>query len=88
MDARQRELEELKYEYDKMVRLKDNLQKNLERRKKLNLADESYEDDIKAEIEGITEQVNIMHTKVRKLESEVARSRVISESDDRTPWEK
>ncbi|MEI7961732.1 MAG: hypothetical protein WCI04_05345 [archaeon] len=88
MDARQKELEELKYEYDKIVRLRDNLQKNLERRKKLNLADESYEDDIKSEIEGISDQVSTMRTKIKKLESEVARSRVISESDERSPWEK
>jgi len=88
MDGRQRELEDLKYEYEKAVRYRDNLQKNLDRRKKLNLADESYEDDIKAEIEGANEKISEMRGKVRKLESEVARSRIISESGEKAPWEK
>ena len=88
MDSRQRELEDLKYEYDKAVRLKDNLQKNLDRRKKLNLVDESYEREIKAEIGDVNGQIDVLRSKYRKLESEVARSRVISETGERAPWEK
>lgn len=88
MDSRQRELEDVKYEYEKAVRLRDSLQKNLDRRKKLNLADESYEGDIKSEIEAINDSIDVLKRKLRKLESEVTRSRVIEESGERSPWSK
>ena len=88
MDSRQRELEDMKYEYEKAVRYKDNLQKNLDRRKKLNLVDEGYESDIKAEIEAANDKLADMKAKLRRLESEVTRSRVISETNERSPWEK
>jgi len=88
MDSRQRELEDIKYEYDKALRYRDNLQKNLDRRKKLNLVDEGYESDIKSEIAAATDNLAVMKAKLRKIESEVARSRVISDTNERSPWEK
>lgn len=88
MDSRHRELDDLKYEYDRAVRERDNLQKNLDRRKKLNLADESYEDEIKAEIEAANDKISDLRTRLRRLQSEVMRSHVISETNERSPWEK
>ncbi len=88
MSASIAEMEDLKYEYEKAVRLRDSLQKNLDRRKKLNLADSNYEDDIKAEIEEMNYRLSDMKAKLRKMQSEMARARVISESNERSPWEK
>jgi hypothetical protein len=88
MSASREEMEDLKYEYEKAVRLRDSLQKNLDRRKKLNLTDSNYESDIKSEIEEMNYRLSDMKAKLRKIQSEMARSRVISESNERSPWEK
>ncbi len=82
------ELSDLKYEYDKAVRLRDNLQKNLDRKKKLNLADAGFEDDVKYEIQQVDEKISEMRSKIRRLESEATRAKVISETNERSPWEK
>jgi len=88
MSASIAEMEDLKYEYEKAVRLRDSLQKNLDRRKKLNLTDKDYEDGIKSEIEEMNYQLSDMRAKLRKMQSEMARARVISETSEKSPWEK
>jgi len=79
-------LEDLKYEYEKAMRVKTSLEKNYERRKKLNLLDNDTEYSIKQEIEEITGQLSDLKRRVRALESEHNRSRVISETNEASPW--
>ena len=79
-------LEDLKYEYEKAMRVKASLEKNYERRKKLNLLDNDTEYSLKQEIEEITGQLSDLKRRVRALESEHNRSRVISETNESSPW--
>ena len=81
------ELEELKYEYEKALRVKASLEKNYERRKKLNLLDRDEEASIKDDLADVAEQISDLKMKVRKLESQGMRSRVISETNEKSPWE-
>ena len=86
MDSRQ-ELEDLRYEYDKAVRIKASLEKNYERRKKLNLLDENEEESLKADIKDASIQIDDLRSKVRRLESQKMRSKVIAETNEKSPWE-
>ena len=86
MDSRQ-ELEDLRYEYDKAVRIKASLEKNYERRKKLNLLDENEEESIKDDLKDVSIQIDNLRSKVRRLESQKMRSRVIAETNEKSPWE-
>ncbi len=81
------EVDELKYEYEKALREKVNLEKILERRKKLNLLTPGEEDSLKGDIADIDGVIRNMRSKYRKTESEHARARVISDSNERAPWE-
>lgn len=74
------ELSELKYEYEKNSRLRDSLQKNLERRKKLGLADKAYERQLLAEINEIEKDLDDLKKKIRVIESVKVRSQNISEA--------
>jgi len=73
------ELSELKYEYDKAARLRDSLQKNLDRRKKLGLLDKNYERQLLDEIREIEEEMDSLRKKIRAIESVRIRSSNISE---------
>ena len=86
MDSRQ-ELEDLRYEYDKAVRIKASLEKNYERRKKLNLLDENEEESLKADIKDASIQIDDLRSKVRRLESQKMRSKVIAETNEKSTWE-
>jgi hypothetical protein len=85
--ARMSEVEELKYEYEKALREKVNLEKILERRKKLNLLSPGEEDSLKGDIAGIDNVIRGMRAKYRKTESEHARARIISDTNEKAPWE-
>ncbi len=80
-------LEDLKYEYEKALRVKASLEKNYERRKKLNLLDEDTEYDLKRDITEVTAQLEDLKKRVRALQSQTTRSRIISETDETAPWE-
>jgi len=71
------ELTEAKYEYDKAVRLRDNLQKNYDRRKKLNLLDEDGERDLLNDLSKATENMNYLKRKMNSIESQMSRSKLI-----------
>lgn len=73
------ELSELKYEYDKAARLRDSLQKNLDRRKKLGLLDRNYERQLLDEIKEIERDLDSLKSKIRSIESVRIRSSNISE---------
>lgn len=81
------EFEEMKYQHEKAARVRDSLQKNLDRRKKLNLVDSIGEEQLKDEIAEAGRQADDFKRKMRSLESQMARSKVISESDEKTPWD-
>jgi predicted nuclease with TOPRIM domain len=80
------ELDELKYQYDKAVRVKDNLLKNMERRKKLNLLGSDEEDSLKDDIAEATRQAEDLKKQMRSLESRFARARTIAETNESSPW--
>jgi len=82
------EVEELKYEYEKILREKVNLEKILDRRRKLNLLSPGEEDSLKSDIADIDNVIRDMRSKYRKTESEHARARVISDTNEKAPWEK
>ena len=73
------EVSELRYEYEKRMRLRDSLQKNLERRKKLGLSDKAYERQLLAEIEEIERDMEDYKKQIRTLESRRIRAGNIDE---------
>ncbi len=81
------EVDELKYQYDKAVRVRDNLVKNLERRKKLNLLSSNEEESLRDDIAEANSQADDLRRKMRSLESQYTRSKHISESNEKAPWE-
>jgi hypothetical protein len=82
------EVEEMKYEYEKALREKANLEKILERRRKLNLFAPGEENSLKGDIADIDSVIRDLRLRYRKTESEHARARVISDTNERAPWEK
>lgn len=85
--ARMSEVEEMKYEYEKALREKANLEKLLDRRRKMNLLSPGEEDSIKGDIADIDGVIRNLRLKYRKTESEHVRARVISDSNEKAPWE-
>jgi len=85
MSSRQ-ELEDLKYEYEKALRVKASLEKNYDRRKKLNLLDANEEDSLKDDLREVGRQIDDLRAKVRRLESQHTRAKIISESNEKSPW--
>jgi len=85
MNSKQ-ELEELKYEYEKALRVKASLEKNYDRRRKLNLLDSSEENSIKDDLREASRQIDDLRMKVRRLESQHTRAKIISESSEKSPW--
>jgi hypothetical protein len=72
-----KEVEDLRYEYDKALRIKENLEANYERRKKLRLIDDKYESEIKEDIDRATEEMVEARKKYRAAESLMARSKIV-----------
>jgi len=81
------EVQELKYEYEKALREKANLEKVLDRRKKLNLLGPSEEEELKGDIADIDSVIRDLRNRYRKRESEHARARIISDTNEKAPWE-
>ena len=73
------ELKELQLEYDRLKRQRDNLEKNYERRKKLKLVDEEYEHDITIDLKQLNQDLGYLHRKIRAIESEQARHKLIND---------
>jgi hypothetical protein len=64
---------ELKLDFDRKNRVKENLEKNFERRKRLNLLEEDYERGIKKEIRELESELSTLARKIRSIESEKSR---------------
>ena len=80
------EVDELKYQYEKALRVKASLEKNYERRKKLNLLGEDEEYSIKREIAECVSQADDLRRQMRSLESQYSRSKIIAETKESSPW--
>jgi hypothetical protein len=78
---------DLKYEYEKALRFKENLEKNLERKKKLNLLTKIEEEGLREEIREAAYTADDLRSKYRRLESRMERAKIISESPSKAPWE-
>ena len=70
------ELENVKYEHDKAQRLLDNLEKNYERRKKLNLLDDYSERELRDEIRVAKDSLAQLKRKYRSMESQQHRTSI------------
>ncbi len=73
-------LYDLNLELQKLTRTKDNIQKNYDRRKKLNLLDPPYERQLKEDIRKIEFDISALNRKIRSVESAQYRSKIINES--------
>ncbi|MDD3083764.1 MAG: hypothetical protein PHP82_01960 [Candidatus ainarchaeum sp.] len=71
-------ISELKIDYDRKRRMKENLEKNFERRKKLNLVDPAYERQIISDIKELESEMACIERKVRSIQSEKARKKLIN----------
>jgi hypothetical protein len=73
-----KEIVELNEELQRKKRMLDNLKKNYERRKRLNLLDGAYESEIKSEIKTIENEIAVIQRRIRSIESESIRSKYIN----------
>jgi hypothetical protein len=73
------ELVELKYEIERTIRDKENLQKNLERRKKAYLIDADDEKNLIEEIKDLEYTANALKKKMRAIESSRIRERMFAD---------
>ena len=72
------EVVELNEELLRKQRVLDNLKKNYERRKRLNLIDSFYKSDITQEIRNLENEIAIIKRRIRSIESESIRSKYIN----------
>jgi hypothetical protein len=72
------ELNELKLELIRKEKMKESLEKNYERRKKFKLLNDNYEREISAELRQLTQDIGILKRKVRSIESEENRRKIIN----------
>lgn len=73
-------IDELKLDYERQSRILDNLKKNYERRKKLNLTDPAYERQILADIRKVESDLSALARQMRSIQSEQLRKKIINES--------
>jgi len=71
------DINELKLEHERLARQKDNLEKNYERRKRLNLCDEKYEHEINYDLQQLNQDIGFLHRRIKAIESEQNRHKII-----------
>jgi len=69
------ELKELQLEYERLKRQKENLEKNYERRKKFNLCNEEYEQEINIDLKQLNHDIGYLKRKIKSNESEQVRKK-------------
>jgi len=72
------DIKELELEYGRLIRQKENLEKNYERRKRLNLCDEKYEHEINYDLRQLNQDIGFLQRKIRSIESEQNRHKIIN----------
>lgn len=70
-------ISEIKYEYEKVIRIQKNIEQNYERKKRLNLLDSVEEAELKHDIEKIKRDAAALSRELLSLESQQARHRAI-----------
>jgi len=80
-------ISDLKYEYERARSFKENLEKNLARKKKLNLIDKYQEEEFMEEIREADRKAEDLRARYRRADSQKERSKIISESNEKAPWE-
>lgn len=73
-------LYDLNLELQKLKRTRDNIQKNYDRRKKLNLLDPPYERQLKEDLRKMDLDIAGLNRTIRSVESQQYRSKIINES--------
>ena len=73
------DLSELRLDYERQTRLLENLKKNYERRKKLNLLEPDYERQIVRDIKKIESEISSIARQIRSIQSSNTRSRFIND---------
>jgi len=71
------DIKELELEHERLKRQKENLEKNYERRKRLNLCDEKYEQEINYDLKQLNQDIGFLHRKIKTIESEQTRKKMI-----------
>ena len=71
------QLTELRYEYEKALRMQRNIEQNYERKRKLNLLETVEEAEFKQDIEKIKRNVSSLNRQIQSLESQKARHKAI-----------
>lgn len=74
------DLKELNLELARITRIRDNLKKNYDRRKKLNLIDAEYESSVKPELRKYDNDIAGLERQIRSRESENYRKKIINDS--------
>lgn len=72
-------LYDLSLELQKLTRNRNNIQKNYDRRKKLNLLDPPYERQLKEDLRKLDLEIAGLNRTIRAVESEQHRSKIINE---------
>jgi len=72
------DLTELRMDYERQTRLLDNLKKNYERRKKLNLLEPDYERQIVRDIKKIESEISSIARQIRSVQSANTRSKFMN----------
>jgi septal ring factor EnvC (AmiA/AmiB activator) len=73
------DLSELRLDYERQTRLLDNLKKNYERRKKLNLLEPDYERQIVSDIKKIESEISSIARQIRSMQSANTRSKFMND---------
>jgi hypothetical protein len=71
------ELKEIKLEIEKLVRYKQNLEKNFERKEKLNLIDDQFKRTHLIEVNDLNDKLSRLKRKYRMIESQEIRKKNI-----------
>lgn len=74
------DIKELNLEIERTKRIYDNLKKNYERRKKLNLVDDEYESQVKPELRKYENDIASLERQLRSIESQNYRKKIIDDS--------
>ena len=71
-------ISDLKLDYERKLRVLENLKKNYQRRKQLNLIEPSYERQIKVDIKDSENELSAIQREIRSIESRQSRAKFMN----------
>ncbi|MDD4250775.1 MAG: hypothetical protein PHX27_01125 [Candidatus ainarchaeum sp.] len=71
-------ISDLQLDSERKKRLKENLVKNYDRRKKLNILDPDYERQLLSDIKKLDSDLSYIERKIRSIQSEQVRKKLIN----------